>query len=165
MAALSPGISAPDFNLPTIKDEKFSLRAALARGPVVAAFFKVSCPVCQYAFPFLERIYQAHGKRSVTWVGISQNGKKDTLAFLKEYGVSFPVLLEDLDRFVVSNAYGLTNVPTIFWIAQHQTIELASVGWSRPDILEINGRAAAAAGDELVPVFAPGEQVADFRPG
>jgi peroxiredoxin len=165
MAALSAGISAPEFNLPTIKGEKFSLREALARGPVVAAFFKISCPVCQYAFPFLERIYQAHGSRSMTWVGVSQNGKKDTLAFLKEYGVTFPVLLEDPDRFVVSNAYGLTNVPTTFWIAQDQTIELVSVGWSRQDILEINGRAAAAAGDELVPVFQPGEQVADFRAG
>jgi peroxiredoxin len=165
MAALSAGISAPEFNLPTLSNEKFSLREALARGPVVAAFFKVSCPVCQYAFPFLERIHQAHGRRSMTWVGVSQNSKKDTLAFLKEYGVSFPVLLDDPDRFVVSNAYGLTNVPTIFWIAPDQTIELASVGWSRSDILEINSRAAAAAGDELVPVFQPGEQVADFRAG
>ena len=165
MAALSAGISAPDFNLPTIKDEKFSLREALARGPVVAAFFKISCPVCQYAFPFLERIYQAHGNRSMTWVGVSQNGKKDTLAFLKEYGVTFPVLLEDPDSFVVSNAYGLTNVPTIFWIAKDGTIEIASVGWSRQDIVEINGKAARAAGDVLVPVFEPGEQVADFRPG
>ena len=59
---------------------------------------------------------------SMTWVGVSQNGKKDTLAFLKEYGVTFPVLLDDPDSFAVSNAYGLTNVPTIFWIAQDGTI-------------------------------------------
>jgi peroxiredoxin len=165
MGALSAGASAPDFSLSTTQDEKFSLREALARGPVVAAFFKISCPVCQYAFPFLERIYQAHGNRSMTWVGVSQNDQKDTLAFLKQYGVTFPVLLDDPDRFAVSNAYGLTNVPTIFWIAQEGTIEIASVGWSRQDIVEISRRAAAAAGDELVPVFEPDEQVADFRAG
>jgi peroxiredoxin len=165
MGALSAGTSAPDFSLPNMQDEKFSLREALARGPVVAAFFKISCPVCQYAFPFLERIYQAHGNRSMTWVGVSQNDKKDTLAFRKEYGVTFPVLLDDPDRFAVSNAYGLTHVPTIFWIAQDQTIAIASVGWSRQDIVEISRRAAAAAGNELVPVFAPDEQVADFRAG
>jgi cytochrome c biogenesis protein CcmG, thiol:disulfide interchange protein DsbE len=165
MGALAAGSSAPDFSLPTIRDEKFSLREALARGPVVAAFFKISCPVCQYAFPFLERIYQAHGQRGLTWVGVSQNDKKDTLAFLREYGVSFPVLLDDPDRFQVSNAYGLTNVPTIFWIAQEGTIEMASVGWSRQDIVEISRRAARAAGNEPVPVFQPDEQVADFRAG
>jgi cytochrome c biogenesis protein CcmG/thiol:disulfide interchange protein DsbE len=165
MGARSAGSSAPDFSLPTLNNEKFSLREALARGPVVAAFFKISCPVCQYAFPFLERIYQAHGNRSMTWVGVSQNDKKDTLAFLKEYGVTFPVLLDDLDRFAVSNAYGLTNVPTVFWIAQDGTIAISSVGWSRQDIVEISRKAAAAAGNELVPVFEPDEQVADFRAG
>jgi peroxiredoxin len=165
MGALSVGTSAPDFNLPSTNGEKFSLREALARGPVVAAFFKISCPVCQYALPFLERIYQAHGKRSLTWVGVSQNDQKDTLAFLKQFRVTFPVLLDDPDGFAVSNAYGLTNVPTIFWIAPDGTIEIASVGWSRQDIVEISRRAARAAGNELVPVFEPDEQVADFRAG
>ena len=61
MATLKAGTSAPDFTLPTIDGKKFSLRDALARGPVLAAFFKVSCPTCQYAFPFLERIYKANG--------------------------------------------------------------------------------------------------------
>jgi peroxiredoxin len=165
MVALSAGTAAPDFRLPTVQNDQFSLREALARGPVVAAFFKISCPVCQYAFPFLERIFRAHGHRSLTLLGVSQNGKKDTLAFLKEYGVTFPVLLDNPDGFAVSNAYGLTNVPTIFWIAQDGTIALSSVGWSRQDILEISRRAADSAGHELVPVFQPDEQVADFRPG
>ena len=61
MAALTAGTSAPDFKLQTMDGSHFSLSDALTRGPVVAAFFKVSCPVCQYAFPFLERIYKAHG--------------------------------------------------------------------------------------------------------
>ena len=94
MAALSPGTTAPDFTLPTMDGKPFSLREALANGPVVAAFFKISCPTCQYAFPFLQRVYQAHGKKVVTIVGISQNEKKDTAAFLKQYGVTFPILLE-----------------------------------------------------------------------
>jgi peroxiredoxin len=165
MVALSAGTSAPDFSLPTLKGDEFSLREALARGPVVAAFFKISCPVCQYAFPFLERIYQAQGNRSLSLVGVSQNDKKATLAFLKEFGVTFPVLLDDPDGFAVSNAYGLTNVPTIFWIAKDGTIAISSVGWSRQDIVEISRRAAESAGHELVPLFEPEEQVADFRAG
>ena len=129
MAALTPGTQAPDFTLSSTDDKQFSLRAALARGPVLAAFFKISCPTCQYAFPFLQRIYEAHGNQAITIVGISQNNRKDTQAFIKEYGITFPVLLDDTHSYPVSNAYGLTNVPTIFWIAQDGDIEVASVGW------------------------------------
>jgi len=165
MAALTPGTTAPDFTLKTIDGKQFSLRDALARGPVVAAFFKVSCPICQYAFPFLERIYKAYGNKNVTIVGVSQNGKKDTAAFVKEYGVTFPVLLDNTDTYPVSNAYGLTNVPTVFWIAEDGEIEISSVGWVRKEIEEINHKAAEATGDGVKAMFRPGEAVADFRAG
>jgi peroxiredoxin len=165
MAALSTGTSAPDFNLPTMDGQRFSLREALARGPVVAAFFKVSCPVCQYAFPFLQRIYESYKKQGVTIVGISQNDRKDTAAFMKDAGVTFPVLLDDTRTYRVSNDYGLTNVPTVFWIAPDGEIEISSVGWIRKEIEEINQRVAEAEAGKAQPVFRPGEQVADFRAG
>ena len=165
MAALNPGTGAPDFTLKGTDGRGFSLREALARGPLVVAFFKISCPVCQYAFPFLERIHKSYGDEKVTLVGVSQNEKKDTLAFMKENGVTFPVLLDDTDTYPVSNAYGLTNVPTIFWIGQDGEIEVSSVGWSRQDIEDINRRAAGAGGSSPQPVFRTGEQIADFRAG
>jgi len=165
MAALTAGTSAPDFMLQTMDGKQFSLRDVLTQGPVVAAFFKVSCPVCQYTFPFLERIYKAHRGENVTIVGIFQNEKKDTAAFAKEYGVTFPMLLDDTKTYPVSNAYGLTNVPTIFWIAQDGEIEISSVGWERKEIEEINRKAAKIKGDGPKAVFRSDEEVPDFRPG
>jgi peroxiredoxin len=165
MAALTPGAQAPDFTLTTTDGKSFSLRDALSRGSVVAAFFKVSCPVCQYAFPFLDRIFKAHGGKNVTFVGISQNDKKDTAAFIKQFGVSFPVLLDEMKTYPVSNAYGLTNVPTVFWIAQDGRIEISSVGWSRQDMEEISRKASEANTGELKPLFLPEETIADFRAG
>jgi peroxiredoxin len=165
MAALNPGTTAPDFTLPAMDGKEFSLREALARGPVLAAFFKVSCPVCQYAFPFLQRIYDAHGNKSVAIVGISQNSRRDTAAFTKEYGLTFPILLDDTSSYPVSNAYGLTNVPTTFWIGQDAEIEVSSVGWVRKEMEELNHRAAEASGGGPKPLFLPREQVVDFRAG
>ncbi|HXM21282.1 MAG TPA: TlpA disulfide reductase family protein [Terriglobales bacterium] len=165
MAALTAGTSAPDFKLQAMDGKQFSLRDALMRGPVVAVFFKISCPVCQYAFPFLERIYKANGGKNVTIVGVSQNQKKDTAAFMKEYGVTFPILLDDTSTYPASNAYGLTNVPTIFWIAEDGEIEISSVGWERKEIEEINRKAAKINGEGPKPVFRSDEQVPDFRPG
>ena len=165
MAALTAGTSAPDFKLQTMNGQQFSLRDALAKGPVVAAFFKISCPVCQYAFPFLERIYKAHGGKKVTMVGVSQNEKKDTAAFVKEYEVTFPILLDDTKTYPVSNAYGLTNVPSIFWIGQDGEIEISSVGWDKKEVEEINRKAAEINGEGPKPVFRSDDQVPDYRPG
>jgi peroxiredoxin len=165
MPALNPGTLAPDFTLQTMDGKSFSLREALTHGPVIAAFFKISCPTCQYAFPFLQRLYEAHGGKHVTIVGISQNEKKDTAAFIKQYSLTFPILLEDTHSYPVSNAYGLTNVPSIFWIAEDGEIEISSVGWIRTDIEELNQRAASGSGNGNVSLFQPGEPIADFRAG
>ena len=165
MPALAVGKKAPDFTLSTMDGKSFSLQAALARGPVVTAFFKISCPVCQYAFPFLERIHKAYGANDVTVIGISQNKQKDTAAFIKEYGVTFPVLLDDTDSYPVSNAYGLTNVPTIFWIDVDGTIDISSVGWVQKEIEEINQKVAETGQNSLQPVFRPDESVPAYRPG
>lgn len=165
MTALANGKKAPEFDLKTLEGKPFSLTAELARGPVVLAFFKVSCPTCQYALPFYERLHKAYQKNGVTLIGISQNEDKDTAAFNKEFGVTFPVLLDETHTYPVSNAYGLTNVPTIFWIAQDGGIEVSSVGWVKTDFEEINRRMAAAGKITPAVLFKPGEDVRDFRAG
>ena len=165
MTALITGAKAQEFELKTLDGKHFSLGAELARGPVVLAFFKVSCPTCQYALPFFERLYKAYGNKGVTLVGVSQNDAKDTAAFVKEFGVTFPVLLEDTHKYPVSNAYGLTNVPTIFWIAQDGGIEVSSVGWVKADFEAINRKMAEYGKLTAAPVFKPGEDVRDFRAG
>lgn len=165
MSTLAAGTKAPQFDLPAMDGSKFSLQDALTRGPVLAVFFKISCPVCQYALPFFERIYKAYGQKNLVIVGISQNERADTAEFMKRYGITFPVLLDDTKHFSVSNAYGLTNVPTSFWISEDGEIEISSVGWSRQEFEEIVGKAASATGDTPRPVFQPAEQIADFRAG
>ena len=165
MAALNTGTKAPDFELKTLDGKRFSLREELARGPVALAFFKVSCPICQFAFPYLERLHQAYRQKGYTLVGVSQNDAKETAAFNKEFGVTFPVLLDDTRTYPVSNAYGLTNVPTLFWIAADGEIEISSVGWSKADFEAINQKMAEAGKISIAPVFKPGESVPDFRAG
>src|SRR6266852_4058998 len=118
MSALGAGVEAPEIYLSYLDGRKFSLAEARKKGPVVAAFFKVSCPVCQMAFPYLERIFKAYNKSGTfTFVGVSQDNADDTRAFNRQCGVTFPVLLDVAGKYPVSNAYGLTNVPTVFVIS------------------------------------------------
>jgi peroxiredoxin len=168
MAALKAGSKAPDFQLSEMSGRQFRLSNALSDGPVVLAFFKISCPVCQFALPYVERIYQAAqatNGRKVTIVGISQNSKKDTEFFNRQYGIKMPVALDDPNGYAVSNAYGLTNVPSIFYIGQNGTIEISSVGWSKDDVLEIARRVSEQAAISDIPVIRPGDEVPAFRGG
>ncbi len=165
MAALNAGVLAPDFTLPTVQGKQVSLQEALAKGPVVLAFFKVSCPVCQYALPFLERVFQANRAANVTVLGVSQDKARDTKEFLREYGATFPVALDDPANYKVSNAYGLTNVPTIFYIAPSGEIEVSCVGWLKSDVEAINRKLAEHRGQPPAPLWRGGEDIQDFRAG
>lgn len=166
MPALEAGVAAPKIDLPLLDGGQFSLDKVRAKGPVVAAFFKVSCPVCQLAFPYLERIYKAYSdKGKFTLVGVSQNDAADTKAFNREFGVTFPTLLDDTRKYPASNAYGLTNVPSVFMISPEGEVELSSVGWSKQDMEELNRRVAEISGVPAVKLFKPGEQVPDYKPG
>jgi peroxiredoxin len=132
---------------------------------VVLVFFKVSCPTCQYALPYLERLYKAYKNKGVTLVGVSQNDAKETADFCKDFGVTFPMLLDDTRTYPVSNAYGLTNVPTIFWIAEGGEIKVSSVGWVKAEFELINRKMADTGKIAAAAVFKSGEEVRDFRAG
>ena len=165
MPALEAGVHAPDINLPFLDGGKFSLRDALKKGPVVAVFFKVSCPVCQMALPYLERIYKAYGKSGkLTFLGVSQDNAADTLAFNKRYGITFPMLLDE-KGYPVSNAYKLTNVPTIFMISPAGEIDFSSVSWSKSEMLDLSSKLAEINGTPEATIFPPGESVPEYKPG
>lgn len=165
MVTLTAGTQAPDFTLPTIDGRQFSLSQALKKGPVVLAFFKVGCPVCQYAFPYFERMYRGNRDAKVTFVGVSQDDAKKTEAFLKQYGVTFPVALDDPGNYAASNAYGLTNVPTLFYINPDGEIEVSSVSWAKTEVEAVNQKLAAARQQAPPTLWHSGEEVREFRAG
>jgi peroxiredoxin len=165
MTALREGSKAPDFSLPTLDGGTFSLSDELKTKPVILAFFKISCPVCQYTFPFLERLHREYGSDKVAIVGVSQDNKNDTAAFMRKYGVTFPSLLDDPATYKVSNAYGLSNVPSLFLISPEGDIKLSSVGWVRADVEDLNRRLADANHTSLRRLFRPGDDVLEARPG
>ena len=165
MPALSTETIAPDFSLPLLQGGKFSLQQALKQGPVLLAFFKSSCPVCQFSLPYVERLFQAYGNQNASVIAVSQDDTATTKAVAKEFRLTLPIALDDTARYPVSNAYGLTNVPTLFLVRPSGEIEISCVGWSRQDIEQM-GRELAQAGQATpVPIIHKGEAVPDFKAG
>src|ERR1700747_681748 len=164
LTTLPAGEPAPEISLKDTSGRSVTLEEALKKGPVLAAFFKVSCPTCQFTFPFLERLYEMYGGKNLTFLGISQDGPRDTREFADEFGIKFPMLVDERG-YPASNEYGLTNVPTLFLIAPDGKIKVSSVGFTKSDLERIASEAARATGTTAGPLFKPGEVVPDHKPG
>ncbi|MBV9087411.1 MAG: TlpA family protein disulfide reductase, partial [Acidobacteriaceae bacterium] len=119
----------------------------------------------QFTFPYLERIYRAYPQGRYTLVGISEDEDNYTEEFAREFGITFPLALEDVNTYPVSNAYGLTNVPTIFTISPDGGVQLSIVGWDKRDMDTLNREVARASGATLNPLFLPGEKIPDSKAG
>ena len=166
MTNIVAGNTAPGFSLKALDGSEFSLSKSLERGLVVAAFFKVSCPVCQFTFPFLERLRKRYGGEGVIFLGISQDDARDTKEFAKEFGTTFPMLLDEKQKgYPVSNAYGLTSVPTIFLIETDGTVKISCMGFDKKDLESI--AAALAERKKIAPaaLFRPDESIPANKPG
>ena len=151
---LGPGSIAPEFSLEDIGGERMPLRSFLKAGPLLVAFFKISCPTCQLTLPILERL---KGKLPV--VGISEDDADSTREFLDYFKITLPVLIDPAsDGYAVSAAYGLENVPSMFLIEKDGKISWALSGFHKGELEALAARFGMAlfgAGDK-VPLMKPG---------
>jgi len=153
---LAAGGQAPAFQLASLSGGDQSLQQILARGPVLLAFFKISCPVCQLTAPYLERLSR---NSAVQVIGISQDDPSVTRGFLERFGVEFPVLLDPArDGYPASNAFGICSVPSLFLVEPGGVISRAFYGFSKRDFEEIGSRAG-------VSPFGPEDHVPEWKAG
>ncbi len=153
---LDPGSRAPAFRLPRLEGGETSLEDLIANGPVLLAFFKVSCPVCQLTLPFLDRI---HNPGRLPVYAISQNDAEDTREFQRHFRVTLPTLLDSDDRhYPASNAFGISSVPTTFLVERDGTVSRVIEGWRKKEIEWLGGKAG-------VQPFRQGEKVPDWKAG
>ena len=143
------GEQAPGFRLGS-----FSLEGLT--GPVLLAFFKITCPTCQLTFPFLQRLADRGGPRTV---GISQDDAAGTAEFNEAFGVRFETVSDPAgEGYRVSNAYGLTHVPGLVLVEPDGRISWASEGFSRPALEALAARFG-------VGLFEATDRVPNFKPG
>ncbi len=106
-----PGGTAPDFAL--IHLGGGAVRLSDYRGqPVLINFWASWCPPCRIEMPELVKTYEAHRDQGFVLLGVNLtyfDSLPDVEAFVKEFHMSFPVLLDKLG--VVDRLYGLRGLP------------------------------------------------------
>lgn len=156
---LGEGDNAPDFELEQLSGGRCALRRLAAGKPVLLIFFKVSCPTCQFTLPFLERLYRRETPHEISMYAISQDDAEATREFNAEFGISLPTLLDkEEEGYPASNAYGLTNVPSLFLIEPEGRISRALSGFDKKGLEALGRRLGAEP-------FAPGEYVPEWKSG
>jgi len=155
---------APGFTLKSLDGKEYALAKLLQNGPVVVAFFKISCPVCQFTFPYLQRLAERHAGDTAAVICVSQDDVRGTKEFNREYGVTFPTLLDE-PGYPVSNAYGLSMVPTIFLIEPDGKVKISCMGFDKGDLEKIAAELSQRRKIAAVPLFRPDEVIPAQKPG
>jgi peroxiredoxin len=153
---IAPGEQAPAFQLQSVMGGHQSLAEILSKGPALLAFYKVSCPVCQFTAPYLERLGASD---AIQIVPISQDDENATQAFSKHFGVTLPTLLDQSrEGYPASNAYGISSVPSLFLVEPDGHISKSFSGFSKRDMEELGARAGVAP-------FGPDDKVPEWKAG
>ena len=152
---LSTGQSVPSCLLKDLEGQAHPLMELAADESVLLALFKVSCPVCQLALPFLERISQG----GLKVVAISQDTASATERFRKTLGLTFPILVDpEEDGYPASNAFGITHVPSLFLVEAGGVISSSGSGFRKSMFEELGRRSGVAP-------FHGGENVPEWKAG
>lgn len=113
----------------------------------VLVFYKVTCPTCKLALPFLHRI-----DRPV--LGVSQDNAAATAKFERSFEVRIPSILDPVeDGYKLSNEYGIVYVPTLFVFDGNGKVAERIEGFDK-DALERLG--VEFSESEMVPEYQPG---------
>ncbi len=153
------GAQAPKFKLAALDGEHYSLDNQLT----LAIFFKTSCPTCQYAWQFYERLYQSYKDAGLQIWGISQHNADKTRKFKNKYGATFPHLLDE--GLHISEQYDPEFVPTLFLIDENGTIVERLASWHSAQLNQLSERIAAHLQVPPQEIVEPQDNAIPFKPG
>jgi thiol-disulfide isomerase/thioredoxin len=99
-------------------------------GPALVVFFETNCPTCRLAIPYLNKL--AQGARVI---GISQDDDVATNEFTRQLATTFAVQRDP--GFVLSRAFELTFVPSLFLLNPDGRILQSHFGFDKSALNEI----------------------------
>jgi peroxiredoxin len=152
---------APDFSLPRLANGKEQLYSDDGKLTFLV-FYKFSCPTCQLALPYINKMYEAYGN-DVRFLAIAQDDAGKTQQFVKDYNLTVPVLLDEAP-YPVSRQYQLVSVPSIFLINPDHRIRYSGDGFVKQELLNLADVIAEKFGKPQIELFGT-ESVPEFKPG
>lgn len=136
VAGVAVGAAAPNFALPVYGGSGSGTidLHALRGHPVVVNFWSESCTPCLSEVPYLEQVYTQYGHGRFTLLGVNQADPKDDIArFGASYKLTYSLLFDK--GGAVNAAYGVTAIPTTYFIDSHGIVRAAYVTQLSPQTM------------------------------
>ena len=136
--APKPGYLAPDFSLHDINGKSISL--SQFRGKIVFLnIWATWCGPCRVEMPAMEKLYQKFKNESfvILAVSIDSQGESVVIPFLKEYGITFPILFSPDSG--IMDIYMVNALPASYIIDKKGNIVTQVLGgrnWFGPKTIE-----------------------------
>ena len=150
---LAPGERVPTLHLPDASTGE-TITDPWREGPVVLAFFKTTCPVCQMAAPKV----QALAESGLRVVAVGEDPASEIRSYAERHGQDVTTLSEPAP-YPVSDGFGIDTVPSLFLVGEDGIVRDAVVSWDR----DAWNRFAEEAGGTAV--SDEGVGLPPFRPG
>jgi peroxiredoxin len=147
------GYEAADFTLPDLQGRAVHLSDF--RGKVVFLnLWATWCPPCRMEMPNMESLYKRLGSRDFIMLAVAEDegGAAAVGPFVREVGLSFPVLLDP--EATLSPRYGATGYPETFIIDRNGRVVNHTIGPEEWDSKEM-----VAYFEQLLATPADGERV------
>lgn len=134
---IQEGEKAPDFQLDTLEGEAIKLSDSKGK-KVVLNFWATWCPPCKAEMPHVERFYQDQENNRVEILAVnlttSEKGKNEISQFIKDYELTFPILLDENGD--IADMYQAITIPTSYIIDSNGIIRKKIVGPIDQEMLE-----------------------------
>lgn len=154
---LEAGALFPDFNLPADDGRRYSRPSILQQAPAVLfAVFKSECPTSQFSLPYLNNLVAQIPQ--LPFIGISQDDSRETAEFLLRWGSRFTLILYEEEPYPLSDALGVTNVPSLFLVDANARILASDFGYTETlweKLAQKAARAFSVTVGPIVPADAP----------
>jgi cytochrome c biogenesis protein CcmG, thiol:disulfide interchange protein DsbE len=128
MSAPQTGFPAPDFTLYTPTGETYTL-SELKGKAVLVNLWATWCPPCRAEMPAIQAIYDEYKDQGFVVLAINMTAQDNALniaPFLAEYGLNFPVLLDETGE--ISTVYQLRSLPSSYFINRAGVISEVVIG-------------------------------------
>jgi peroxiredoxin len=99
------GSQRPDFRLGSSEGE-FVTPADFTGKTLLINFWATWCVPCRHEMPMLMDLQNKFGAGGLQVIGIALDDVQSTRDFVKEYGITYPILVGATDVMETSNAYG-----------------------------------------------------------
>ena len=122
------GFLAPDFELKSIEGETVKL-SDLRGQAVLVNLWATWCPPCRAEMPAIKKVHNEYKAQGFIVLAVNmtyQDAISDIAPFIDEYGLTFPVLLDETG--VVGTAYQLRSLPSSFFIDREGVIQEVVIG-------------------------------------